>query len=70
MKILVVPDSFKGSLTSVEVAEIIKNAIEQNSKHTVTALPFADGGEGFIDAFCSFTQAEKRYCPCHNIYHN
>ena len=70
MKILVVPDSFKGSLTSVEVAETIKNAIEQNSKHTVTALPFADGGEGFIDAFCSFTQAEKRYCSCHNIYHN
>lgn len=70
MKILVVPDSFKGSLTSVEVAEIIKNAIEQNSKHTVTALPFADGGEGFIDAFCSFTQAVKRYFPCHNIYYN
>ena len=43
MKILVVPDSFKGSLTSVEVAEIIKNAIEQNCKHIVTALPFADG---------------------------
>lgn len=70
MKILVVPDSFKGSLTSVEVAETIKNAIEQNSNHTVIALPFADGGEGFIDAFCSFTQAVKRYCPCHNIYHN
>lgn len=70
MKVLVVPDSFKGSLNSVDVAQTIKNAIEQNSEHTVTALPFADGGEGFIEAFCSFTSAQKRYCSCHNIYHN
>ena len=50
MNILIVPDSYKGALTSVEVAETIKSVIEKSSDCKVIALPFADGGEGFSDA--------------------
>lgn len=68
MKILVVPDSYKGSMSSRTVAQTIKRAIEDISNHKVEALAFADGGEGFIEAFCSFTNAQIRHCKCHNIY--
>ena len=47
MNILIVPDSFKGSLSSKEVCENIKAGIDSIQKHNITCLPFADGGEGF-----------------------
>ena len=48
MKILIVPDSFKGTLTSAQVCTCIAEGIRAVSKeHSITALPFADGGEGF-----------------------
>lgn len=68
MKILIIPDSFKGSMTSTQVAHTIKRAIKDNSNHQVITLPFADGGEGFIEAFCGFSNAKIRKCECHNIY--
>ena len=48
-KILIAPDSFKGSATSVEVA----NAIAQGWRSVrpddeVIQIPFADGGEGTL----------------------
>lgn len=50
MKILIAPDSFKGSLTSVEVSNIIKNAIQGvNNNHDITIKPMADGGEGTLE---------------------
>lgn len=68
MKILVVPDSYKGSMTSTEVANTIKNAIESNSECKVNALSLADGGEGFADAFERICNGERLYTKCHNIY--
>ena len=49
MNILIVPDSFKGSLSSKEVCKSIKSGIESVENHNITCLPFADGGEGFGD---------------------
>lgn len=68
MKILIVPDSFKGSMTSNEVCETIKNAIEQSSDCKVNCLPLADGGEGFADCMMNICKGEKLYTKCHNIY--
>ena len=52
IKILIVPDGFKGSLSSEEVCECIKASIESASeKHEITTLPFSDGGEGFAKCF-------------------
>ncbi len=59
MKILITPDSFKGTLTSLQAAEIIsKPFLERN--HNVVLVPVADGGEGTVDAFLYSTSAEKK----------
>ena len=50
MNILIIPDSFKGSLTATEVSKEIHKAVKKiipNSK--VNEMPFSDGGEGAID---------------------
>ena len=47
MNILIVPDSFKGTLTAQEVCDIIGKAFEDIIKDVkITKLPAADGGEG------------------------
>lgn len=50
MKILALPDSFKGTLSSIEVGNIIKDELSKKSLD-VTSLPFADGGEGTLFCF-------------------
>jgi len=44
-------DSFKGSLSSLEAGNAVKDGIlSASSKHEVTVLPLADGGEGTLEA--------------------
>ncbi len=51
MKIIVAPDSFKGSLRSKDVADSIEKGIQNVSKKIKTIkIPIADGGEGTVDA--------------------
>jgi glycerate kinase len=51
-KIVVVPDSFKGTMSSVEICSIMKNSIMNVLPSVdVVAIPVADGGEGTVDAF-------------------
>ena len=53
-KILIAPDSFKGSLTSMQVAEALKKGLEQTDPTLeILSIPLSDGGEGFLDAFVS-----------------
>ena len=67
MKILIVPDSFKGSMTSKEVCDIIeKSLIEENAE--TMAIPFSDGGEGFSDCFCELCGGKRLTAECHDIY--
>lgn len=69
MKILTVPDSFKGSLTSKEVAESIKIGLQKlNQNLEIETLPFADGGEGFSECMCDICKGEKLVTKAHNIY--
>lgn len=56
MHILIAPDSYKGSLTALDVAE----AIERGAKRAFPAaafdlVPIADGGEGTVDALVAAT---------------
>lgn len=56
MKIIIAPDSFKESLTALEVA----NAIEQGFKHVFPyaefcKVPMADGGEGSVQSLVDAT---------------
>lgn len=61
LKILVVPDSYKGSLSSKEVAECMEQGIlEVLPEAQVCKIPIADGGEGTVDAILSVTRGEAR----------
>ena len=54
MKIIVAPDSFKGSLSAKETAEAMQRGILQVVKNgEVVLMPMADGGEGFVDAMAA-----------------
>ena len=51
MKIVIAPDSFKGSLSSLEIIKIIKKEIIKIfGDAIITEIPIADGGEGTIEA--------------------
>lgn len=51
-KIIVISDSFKGSLTSRAIAQTAKEVIGRFYPNcTVVGLPVADGGEGTVDCF-------------------
>jgi len=54
LKILVAPDSFKDSLTSIEFCNIAKKSILNiHPDADIHCVPMADGGEGTIDVFRS-----------------
>ena len=69
MKILVACDSFKGSLTSLEVGKILKEELEKKN-HSVDFLAISDGGEGFLDVFEQNLNIEKHYCFSKNAIGN
>jgi len=51
MKIVIAPDSFKGSLTALEVAQAIQKGIKKVDKNIETVIvPMADGGEGTVQS--------------------
>lgn len=53
-RILIAPDSFKGSLSSTQFCQIAEHSILQAWPDAeVIKLPLSDGGEGFVDAFVS-----------------
>lgn len=63
MKIIIAPDSFKGSVSAIDVAKNIEIAIHAVEPSTQTVImPVADGGEGTVDAIASCVAAE-----IHNI---
>ena len=70
MNILIIPDSFKGSLTSDEVCDAIKKGIlkSKNSSHHIKTIPFSDGGEGFSKCLGELTNATIIKTVCHDIY--
>lgn len=51
MRFVIAPDSYKGSLTSKEVGEIMARAIRREMPEAdITVIPMADGGEGTVEA--------------------
>jgi glycerate kinase len=59
-KFVIAPDSFKGSMSSLEVCSIIKTKIKQFYPDSeVIEIPVADGGEGTSDCFIEMLGAQK-----------
>ena len=66
-KIIIAPDSFKGTLSSIEVCDIIGKAAEKYFPEAeVKKIPIADGGEGTVDAFLSIFGGEKVSVKAHS----
>jgi glycerate kinase len=59
MKFVLIPDSFKGTLTSSQVCEIIESEIKKKFSAEIIKIPVADGGEGSVDAFLEAVGGEK-----------
>ncbi len=56
MKIVVAPDSFKGSVSAKDAAQSIKNGIMKVYKDIdIVCLPMADGGEGIVQSMVDAT---------------
>lgn len=67
MKIAVVCDSFKGSLTSKDACAAVKDGLLRcNKNFEVLSLPFADGGEGTSRCFYDILGGQLRKAAVHD----
>lgn len=58
---ILVPDSFKGTLSAIEVCNIMKSSIKNLYKDAnIISVPVADGGEGTVDAFLYALGGKKK----------
>ena len=63
-KIVVASDSFKGTISSIKIGEIVKAfAAEKYPECEVVCVPVADGGEGTVDSFIHAMNAEEKKVP-------
>ena len=60
LKFVFAPDSFKGSLSAMEICDMLTKAAKRHFPEAETkSLPVADGGEGTVDALVPATGGEK-----------
>ena len=68
-KCIIIPDSFKGTLTSMEICKTIKDKVSEHFPSCKTiSLPIADGGEGMADCFLYALNAQKVTLQVKNAY--
>jgi len=59
IKIVVAPDSFKGSLTAVEVSDAIEQGVREIFPEAeIVKIPMADGGDGTVQCLVNATGGE------------
>lgn len=62
MKIVVIPDKFKGTLSSQEAGEAIsRGIIEVMPLSSVKCITVADGGDGTVDAYLASVGGRRKY---------
>jgi len=60
MKIIIAPDSYKGSLSAIEVCDIIEKAILKILPSSeIVKTPISDGGEGLVNALLNINGGKK-----------
>ena len=59
-KIILIPDSFKGTMSSQEICAIMGDQIRKHLPDAeIVSIPVADGGEGSVEAFLTAMGGEK-----------
>lgn len=70
-KIVVISDSFKGSLSSKEILNIFQEVKQECLPNVIIkSFPIADGGEGTVEAFSSFQKGQIVNIRVHDSYMN
>ena len=68
-KFVLIPDSFKGTLSSLKICEIMSNSIKKFFPDAkIVQIPVADGGEGSVDCFLSALGGEKVFITASDPY--
>lgn len=71
MRIIVIPDSFKGTYPSIDIANRIEQAIRKNRPDAfIQSIPIADGGEGSVDCFLQAFHGRKEIMDSFDPYRN
>ncbi len=64
-KYVLIPDSFKGTLSSEDICRIASEEILRlEPEAEICAIPVADGGEGTVDAFLAAVGGTRAEVPC------
>lgn len=67
MNVLILPDSFKNCLSSVEVGQALAEGIRRvYSDAHIEQYPVADGGEGTVEAFVAASNGTMVTCDSHD----
>ncbi len=67
MKILLAPNSLKGSLSAIDFVKIATSVLSK--KHHTRSVCLSDGGDGFLDFFKTlYPQAQRKYCSARNAF--
>lgn len=70
-KFILIPDSFKGTMSSSEICDIMSLSIKKTyADAQVIAIPVADGGEGSVDAFLCAVGGEKKVLTVNGPFFN
>ena len=70
-KIVVISDSFKGSLSSKEILNIFQEVKQEYLPNVIIkSFPIAYGGEGTVEAFSSFQKGQIVNIRVHDSYMN
>jgi len=68
-KVVLIPDSFKGTMDSAEICSIMAEQIRRYEPAAqIVQIPVADGGEGTVDAFLTAMGGEKVYLSVKGPY--
>lgn len=70
-KIVLATDSFKGTLSSMEIIDELEKSIRKNwGEQEIVKVPVADGGEGTMEALVAATGGEYRQADVTDSYGN
>lgn len=59
-KYILIPDSFKGTMSSAEICAVMRETILRHEPQArIVSIPVADGGEGTVDAFLAALGGER-----------
>lgn len=65
LKVMVMIDSFKGTLTSKKAGNIVKEELE-NDNTLINMIPISDGGEGFLEVIKEVKNLEYKTLQVHD----